>query len=287
MLSQKNRLKLAIPNKGRLREPVLELLRSAGYQFRLKERLLYASCLDEDLTLVFLRAEDIPLLVEEGVIEFGITGQDLILEKEASVEEILPLGLGRCRLSLAVNEGFNYEGPQTLAGKRIATSFPSITQKWFAGQNVNISCLRMSGSLEVMVGLGLAEAIVDLVETGDTLKENNLAEVSEIGRFETVFIGNQMSASLKQASLIKRRLEGIIIARRYSMLEYNIKKELLKKAEAITPGFEAPTIAELDEEGWCAVKVMVEKNAVIQVMDQLESLGATAIIETELKNCRL
>ena len=287
MLHKDNTLKIAVPNKGRLKEPVLDLLKKAGYQFRVKERMLYATCTGDDITLIFIRAEDIPLLVESETVDFGITGEDLIREKKARVKIILPLELGRCRLCVAVHEGFRYRGAQDLAGKRVATSFPAITRAWFSKNKVSVSCLEMSGALEIMVGLGLADAIVDLVETGDTLKENNLVAVEDIGSYETVLIANQKSAALDEAGRIRRRIEGILIARKYSMLEYNIRKALLKKAEIITPGFEAPTVSELDEEGWCAVKVMVEKKNVISVMDRLEKLGATAIIETEVKNCRL
>jgi ATP phosphoribosyltransferase len=287
MLQTENRIKIAVPNKGRLREPVIELLKAAGYQFRIKERMLHASCTNARISLIFMRAQDIPLLVESAVVEFGITGQDLIKEKKARVKEILPLELGLCRLCVAVQEDFPFRTLADLAGKRIATSFPHITHSYFSAQKVPVSCLEMSGSLEIMVGLGLADAIVDIVETGDTLRENKLKTVSELGNYQTVLIGNKLSIRLPEAGQIRRRIEGILIARRYGMLEYNIKKDLLKKAETITPGFEAPTISELDEEGWCAVKVMVEKKNIIDVMDRLERLGATAILETEIRNCRL
>jgi ATP phosphoribosyltransferase len=287
MLHEKNRIKLAVPNKGRLKEPVIELLKSAGYSFRVRERMLYASCSNADLTIIFLRADDIPLLVSSGAVSLGITGQDLVEEKHAKVKEILPLELGKCRLCVAVSEGFAWKSPASLSGKRIATSFPHITQSFFKKHKANVDCLEMSGALEIMIGLGLADAIMDIVETGDTLRENNLKVVEEIGRYQTVLIANKESSGLPEVLQIKRRLEGILIARKYSMLEYNIKKSLLKKAEGITPGFEAPTVSDLDEAGWCAVKVMVEKKSVIDVMDRLEALGATAILETGINNCRL
>jgi ATP phosphoribosyltransferase len=286
MQATEKRVKIAVPNKGRLREPVIELLRAAGYRFRTKERMLSASCADEKVTFIFVRADDIPRLVESGAVEFGITGQDLVREKKAQVRELLPLDLGRCRLCVAVHESAR-RSLKKLAGKRIATSFPHITHHWFASRKIPVECLEMSGSLEIMVGLGLADAIVDIVESGDTLKENNLVVLEELGGFQTALIAGQAAARSPAAASLKRRLEGILIARRYSMLEYNIRKSLLKKAEAITPGFEAPTVSDLDEAGWCAVKVMVEKSRVIAAMDYLEKLGATAILETEIRNCRL
>ncbi|MBN1525645.1 MAG: ATP phosphoribosyltransferase [Spirochaetales bacterium] len=280
-------IKIAIPNKGRLRDPSLELLKAAGYRFRIKERMLYATCSNAGVTLIFLRADDIPLLVASGIVDLGITGQDLVREKNAKIKEILPLELGKCRLCVAVSDNFKYKNPASLDGKRIATSFPNITKSFFKKNRAAIDCLEMSGALEITVGLGLADAIVDIVETGDTLRENKLRVVEDIGTYQTSLIGNAKSALSPEVKQIRRRLEGILIARRYSMLEYNIKKELFKKAETITPGFEAPTVSEIDEAGWCAVKVMVEKKQVIEVMDRLESLGATAILETEIKNCRL
>jgi ATP phosphoribosyltransferase len=286
MLSTGKRVKIAVPNKGRLREPVIELLKAAGYRFRIKERMLYASCANEEVTLIFVRADDIPKLVESGAVEFGITGQDLVKEKKARVRELLPLDLGRCRLCVAVHEGAR-RSLESLSGGRIATSFPHITQAWFAARKIPVACLEMSGSLEIMVGLGLADAIVDIVESGDTLKENNLVVLEEIGRYQTVLIAHRDEARSSRAASLRRRIEGICIARTYSMLEYNITRRLLKKAETITPGFESPTVSDLDEQGWCAVKVMVEKHRVIEAMDRLERLGATAILETEIKNCRL
>ncbi|RPJ03251.1 MAG: ATP phosphoribosyltransferase, partial [Spirochaetaceae bacterium] len=122
MLHEKNRIKLAVPNKGRLKDPVVELLKSAGYSFRVRERMLYASCSNAELTIIFLRADDIPLLVSSGAVHIGITGQDLVLEKRAKVKEILPLELGKCRLCVAVSEGFAWKSPASLSGKRIATS---------------------------------------------------------------------------------------------------------------------------------------------------------------------
>ncbi len=286
MLSTGKRVKIAVPNKGRLREPVIELLQAAGYRFRIKERMLYASCTNEEVTLIFVRADDIPKLVESGAVEFGITGQDLVKEKKARVRELLPLDLGRCRLCVAVHEGTR-RSLESLSGGRIATSFPHITQAWFTSRKIPVACLEMSGSLEIMVGLGLADAIVDIVESGDTLKENNLVVLEEIGRYQTVLIAHRDEARSSRAASLCRRIEGILIARTYSMLEYNIKRRLLKKAETITPGFESPTVSDLDEQGWCAVKVMVEKRRVIEAMDRLERLGATAILETAIKNCRL
>jgi len=286
-LAETDRIKIAIPTKGRLREPTIELLQKAGYSFRTVNRNLYATCTNADIVFIFVRSEDIPVLVDSGVVDMGITGSDLVRERNADVAEIMKLGYGRCRLCIAVHDSFPDADIPVFEGKTIATSFPTLTENFFREKGIKVRCLEMKGSVEIMIGLSLAHGIVDIVETGDSLRDNNLRVFHEIGRYETVLIANKKIADKSIIHQIRRRIEGIIVASQYSMLEYNIRETILKDAEKITPGFEAPTVARLDEEGWMAVKVMVRKNEVVNVMDSLEKLGATAIIETEVKNCRL
>ncbi|HEY1407184.1 MAG TPA: ATP phosphoribosyltransferase [Spirochaetota bacterium] len=287
MIHDRTRLRFAIPGKGRLREPTIELLKKAGFDFRAKDRNLYATCTNADIVFIFVRADDIPVLVNAGVVDVGVTGSDLIIERKADIETILPLGFGRCRLCVAVRDSFGTDEITPLEGKTIATSFPHITNEFFKSHQMNVNCVEMNGSVEIMVALGLADAIVDIVETGDSLRDNNMSVIREIGKYETVLVASKSVAADPRVKNIKRRIEGILVASRYSVLEFNIRQENLKEAETIAPGYESPTISQLDEEGWVAVKVMVEKNKVVDTMDRLESIGATAIIETEVKNCRL
>ena len=154
-------------------------------------------------------------------------------------------------------------------------------------KGVKVNVIEMNGSVEIMIALGLADAIVDIVETGDSLRDNNLKVFCDIGSYETQLVANKSLKGDERIEKIKKRIEGILIAERYSVLEYNIIEEKLKEAEKITPGFEAPTVSKLDEEGWMAVKVMVPKKDVIPAMDKLSSIGATAILETKIVNCRL
>ena len=287
MIHDRNSLRFAIPGKGRLREPTIELLKKAGYDFRAKDRNLYATCTNSDIVFIFVRADDIPVLVSSGVIDIGITGSDLVIERKAEVETIIPLGYGRCRLCVAVRDTFDNDTIKPLEGKTVATSFPYITGSYFASKGVSVNCVEMNGSVEIMVALGLADAIVDIVETGDSLRDNNLKVLCDIGRYETMLIANKSLAGDVRIANIRRRIEGILVASRYSILEFNIPESKLKDAEKIAPGYESPTVSRLDEEGWLAVKVMVEKGIVVDTMDKLESVGATAIIETEVKNCRL
>lgn len=287
MINDPNRLRFAIPGKGRLQEPTIDLLQKSGFNFRTKDRNLYATCTNEDIVFIFVRADDIPVLVESGVVDMGITGNDLVDERHSKISEMLRLGYGKCRLCVAVRDENNMTDLKALAGKTIATSFPAITSKYFKQNGVDVSVIEMNGSVEIMVALGLADAIVDIVETGDSLRDNNLKIFSDIGKYETVLIANGKISNDKRVDQIKRRIEGVLTSRRYSILEYNIPENDLKKAEAITPGFKSPTISKLDIEGWVGVKVMVEKGSVNKVMDQLEKIGATAIYETSINNCRL
>ncbi|HON79166.1 MAG TPA: ATP phosphoribosyltransferase [Spirochaetota bacterium] len=282
-----DKIKFAIPTKGRLKDPTVELLQKSGYKFRVKGRNLYATCTTAEIVFIFVRADDIPVLVDSGVADLGITGGDLILERRADVAEVMKLGFGKCRLCVAVRDSLAEDSVEYFHDKTIATSFPVMTTQFFKDQGVDIKCVEMKGSVEIMVDLHLADAIVDIVETGDSLRDNNLKVFRDIGSYETVLIANRAVTDDPRVQQIRRRIEGILVANHYSMLEYNIKSDLLKEAEKVTPGFESPTVSKLDLENWLAVKVMVKKNEVVDVMDRLEALGATAIIESEIKNCRL
>ncbi len=286
-LTETDKLKFAIPSKGRLKEPTIELLKKAGFKFRASGRNLYATCTNYDIVFIFIRADDIPILVDSGVVDLGITGSDLIVERQVDVAEIMPLGYGRCRLCVAVKDSWGGKELKELQGQTIATSFPVMTEEFFKKNDVDVNCIEMNGSVEIMIALNLANAIVDIVETGDSLRDNNLTVFSEIGVYETTLVANKNVLKDERVERVKRRIEGVLVANQYSVLEYNIQESNLKDAEKVTPGFESPTVSKLDQNQWCAVKVMVKKSEVVQVMDRLEALGATAIIETEITNCRL
>ncbi|MFW5808166.1 MAG: ATP phosphoribosyltransferase [Spirochaetota bacterium] len=288
MLNDPNKLKFALPSKGRLKEPAIELLHKAGFKFRAKGRNLYSTCTTDDITFIFVRTDDIPVLVDSGVVDAGITGSDLVLEREAKVEQVMPLGFGLCRLCVAVREECDEQNLAFLSGKTVATSFPRVSERYFSENGVeNVRVVEMNGSVEIMVALGLADAVVDIVETGDSLRDNNLRIFSEIGLYETVMIAGTDLACDERIIRMRRRIEGILLATQYSILEYNIKKENLGKAEVLTPGYKSPTVSQLEDKNWFAVKVMVKKKDVPLVMDNLEKIGATAVFETEINNCRL
>ncbi len=282
-----SKLRIGLPSKGRLAEQAEELLRQAGLSFRRQPRSLFALVGELPVEVTFLRTEDIPVLCAEGAIDMGITGSDLVAESAASVITRMNLGVGKCRLAVCVPETSSIRQPADLDGCRVATSFPRVTTQFLQEHACQAHLVPLSGSVEVMVALGVAEAIVDLVETGSTLAANELRILDEIGRYETVLIQNHQPRDADMADRVVRRLEGVVIARSYSLLEYNIPRRRLAEAEKLTPGFNSPTISSLEDPDWCAVRVMVRRNEVIQVMERLEEVGASAILETPINNCRL
>ena len=280
-------LRIGVPSKGRLSEISMQLLKEAGLNFRRQDRSLFARVRDMPIDITFLRTDDIPVLCAEGAIDMGITGGDLVYESGVQITERLRLGMGNCRLTFCVPDNSEARSAKDLAGKRVATSFPYVTEHFLAQQGASAHIVKLTGSVEVMITLGVADAIVDLVETGSTLAANRLRILEEIGSYETVLIQNPATKHTELADRIVRRLEGVVIARAYSLLEYNVPAAKLKEAEAITPGFESPTVSRLEEEDWYAVRAMVKRGEVIGIMEKLESLGATAILETSIANCRL
>ncbi len=293
-------LRIGLPSKGRLSEAAAQLLHDAGLSFRRTERTLFARCRDMPVEVTFLRTDDIPVLAEEGAIDLGITGADLIAEhcrhdlggagpgdSGPGLIPRLDLGIGSCRLAICVPEKSAVASPKDLQGARVATSFPTITRKWLGDRGVTVHLVELSGSVEVMISLGVADAIVDLVETGSTLAANQLRILDEIGRYETVLVQNRGRRHADLADRIVRRLEGVVIARSYSLLEYNIPRSRLAEAEKITPGFNSPTVSGLEDPDWCAVRAMVRRGETHAIMERLEAIGASAIVETAITNCRL
>lgn len=280
-------LRIGVPSKGRLSEIAAELLQQAGLSFRRQNRSLFARVRDMNVDITFLRTDDISVLCAEGAIDMGITGSDLVAESEADVQTRLQLGVGKCRLAVCVPEDAPGDSVASLAGQRIATSFPNVTRAYLASHGIEARLVNLTGSVEVMIALGVADAVVDLVETGGTLAANRLRLLDEIACYESVVIQNSARQHAELADRVVRRLEGVVIARSYSLLEYNIPKDTLAAAEGITPGYNSPTVNALEDSAWCAVQVMVRRGEMIDVMDRLEALGASAILETQITNCRL
>jgi ATP phosphoribosyltransferase len=280
-------LRIGIPSKGRLAEAAAQLLTEAGLSFRRQERSLFARVRDMPIEVTFLRTHDVPVLCAEGAIDMGVTGGDLIEETGVKLTHRLALGMGNWRLAICVPEDSRINETADLAGCRIATSFPNVTKKYLASHRITAHAVELTGSVEIMIALGVADAIVDLVESGSTLAANQLRVLDELGRYEAVLVQNPATRHPQLADRVVRRLEGVVIARSYSLLEYNVPEAKLAEAEKITPGFESPTVSKLEEAGWFSVRAMVKRSEVIEIMERLEMLGATAILETTITNCRL
>jgi ATP phosphoribosyltransferase len=286
-LGSEQNLRIGLPSKGRLSEIAGGLLTQAGLNFRRQSRGLFARVSGLPIDLVFQRTDYITTLCAEGANDMGITGSDLVEESRMETEVRLRLGVGRCRLAICVPDDASLASAAELDQQRVATSFPNITQQYLAARGAAAHLVSLSGSVEVMIQLGVADAIVDLVETGSTLAANRLRILDEIDTYETVLIQNDRCRDQSTADRVVRRLEGVVIAREYSLLDYNVPRSKLAQSEAITPGFDSPTVNSLEDPEWCSVRVMVKRRDVIDAMERLEAAGASAIIETPISNCRL
>ncbi|KAL7753688.1 ATP phosphoribosyltransferase (ATP-PRTase) (ATP-PRT) [Sorochytrium milnesiophthora] len=288
------RMLFAIPKKGRLYEHCLSLLQGADIQFHRRNRLDIAMSTNHALTLVFLPAADIPKFVGEGTVDLGITGQDMVAEAGASnIEEVLQLGFGRCSLCVQVPVSSGITDVKQLAGKRIVTSFENLASKYFkqrdaeAASNAATKISFVSGSVEAACALGLADGIIDLVESGETMRAAGLHSIATLLTSQAVLIANKASAHPELTNKIASRIRGVIIASKFLYCNYNVERAKLKQASAITPGRKAPTISPLDDPDWVAVSVMIAKSDSAEIMDALERLGAKDILVFNIGNCRV
>lgn len=281
--------RIAVPSKGRLQEPSEALLKAAGIKYRKRDRSLFSAVDGLKAAILFVRPDDIPLLVAEGAADLGLVGHDLVHESacEGRVTKRLELGYGHCRLAVAARIADAAKSVEALAGKRIAASMAHSAGEFFRRKNIPVQLFPVNGSVEIMVSLGLADAIVDLVESGDTLRDNGLEVIETVAQSQAILIQTPKPRDGQLCDLIVRRIEGVLTAQQYILLEYNIPRAKLKEAELLTPGYNSPTVSDCEDPAWAAVKVMVPKKQSIEVMDKLEALGASAIFETQITNCRL
>ena len=281
-------LLIAAPSKGRLRESALSVLERAGLRFRISGRRLFSDCAESGVRIIFCNVADIPVLVAEGVVDLGITGSDQVEEKGRPVEVHRQLGFGRCHLSVAVHKDASYRAAGDLAGRVVGAKFVELARAYFERKGVeDVHVLEIQGAVEGMVLLGLVDAIVEIVETGSSLVENDLVEIDRVLSAEAVLIGNPAPRDPAGVQRLVRRIDGVLAADRYSLLEYNCPAERIDEARAVTPGFSSPTVQPLHDPEWLGVKVMVEKGEIPRVADALEALGCVAILEMELRHARL
>ncbi|MFA7230833.1 MAG: ATP phosphoribosyltransferase [Victivallaceae bacterium] len=281
-------LQIAIPNKGSLSDEAVALMKEAGYKCSRNGRELVVSDKDNNIDFIYLRPRDIAVYVGNGVLDMGITGRDLAVDSKSNVFEILPLNFGRSSFRYAVPKELDIT-PEKFEGLRIATSYPEIVLQDMAKRHVQAKIIRLDGAVEVSVQLGVADVIADVVESGQTLKEAGLKVVGEpLMQSEAILIGRD--AEIQNNVEVKKllgRIKGILVARTYAMIEYDISRESLAKACAITPGIESPTIAPLSNPDWVAVKAMILRKENNHIMDELHRIGARGIIVTDIRSCRI
>jgi len=295
------RLLFAIPKKGRLYEKCMTILAGADIQFRRHARLDVCLVLNHKIALVFLPASDIPSFVGKGNVDLGITGHDVILESrmQEHVVEELRLGFGKCALQVQVPEAGPIKTVEDLAGKRVVTSFEVLAGEYFDKVDDRLQLAGdarthieyVGGSVEAACSLGLADGIVDLVESGDTMRAAGLHAIATVLDTEAVLIKSRApkhdAAHADLIKVITNRIRGVVAANKYVSCQYNISRDRLAAASKITPGHKAPTISPLETDNWVAVGVMVEKKKIAQIMDDLVAIGAEDILVFNLDNCRV
>jgi ATP phosphoribosyltransferase len=280
-------LRIAVPNKGSLSEAASEMLREAGYRQRSDPRELVLQDPENDVEFFFLRPRDIAVYVGSGRLDVGITGRDLLLDSGADADEILSLGFGGSTFRYAARPG-TANDVADFAGRRIATSYPGLVRRHLGERGVDAEVIRLDGAVETAVRLGVADIIADVVSTGTTLRQAGLEIVGEpILESEAVMIRGSEREQTAAMDQLVRRVKGVIIARQYVLMDYDIRVELVDRAVELTPGFESPTVSPLHDRGWVAVRSMVLRRDTNRVMDELWGIGARGILVTGIHACRL
>lgn len=279
--------KVAIPNKGALSEGAVKILSDAGYRCKRYSRELVVRDASHEVEFIFLRPRDIAIYVGSGLIEAGITGRDLAMDSGAQVEEVLALGFGKSRFCYAAPRGLGLS-PDTLTGKRIATSYARIVQTDLEARAQSAEVVHLDGAVEISIELGVADVIADVVESGRTLVEAGLEIIGEpIMKSEAVVIGRRGVEYADDLKRLVKRLEGILVARSYVLLEYVVPRENVERACAITPGVKSPTLSPVSDASWVAVAAMVKSHGLNAIIDALSDLGAQGIIAQDIRTCRL
>ena len=281
-------LRIAVPNKGSLSEPAVEMLREAGYRQRRDPRELVLPDPDNDAELFFLRPRDVAVYVGQGTVDVGITGRDLLIDSGSQAVEHLPLGFARSTFRFASTAGELHDVSQ-IAGLRVASSYPVLVAGYLRELGVEPGASgRLDGAVESAIQLGVADVIADVVETGTTLRAAGLEVFGEpILRSEAVLIRAAGHDEPPGLAVLTRRLQGVMTAREYVLMDYDVPISAVERAVRITPGMESPTVSPLHDRQWCAVRAMVPRSQTNRVMDELYEVGARAIIVTAIHASRL
>ncbi len=279
-------IKIAVPNKGSLSDAAAQMLREAGYAQRTDPKELVLLDEANGVEFFYLRPRDIAIYVGEGTLDVGITGRDMLLDSHAQATEVMPLGFGRSRFRFAAQADRKLSVDQ-LQGLRLATSYPGLVESYLGGHGVTTRLIKLDGAVETAIRLGVADVIADVVETGTTLRQAGLELFGDpILQSEAILIRRTGAAPLDGLDQLERRLNGVLVARNYVMMDYDVSDDVVEAACAITPGFEAPTVSPLAKPGWRAVRALVPRTDAQQIMDDLWALGARAILVTDIAACR-
>lgn len=279
-------IKIAVPNKGSLSEAAVEILAEAGYKGRGHNKALNIVDEANDVEFFFLRPKDIAIYVAQGVLDLGITGRDLARDSKAKFNEVLDLGFGTSTFRYASRQGENWT-VEKLAGKRIATSYPNLVRDDLKTRGIEAEVIRLDGAVEISIHLGVADAIADVVSTGTTLRQQGLEPFGEpIITSEAVVIKREGQEVTPAEQVVLSRIQGILHARNYLMIDYNVSTDNLDAASAVTPGLTGPTVSPLARENWAAVRAMVPRKEANHIMDKLSALGAEAILASDLRIAR-
>jgi ATP phosphoribosyltransferase len=280
-------IKIAVPNKGSLAEPAAQMLREAGYAQRNDPKELVLLDEANGVEFFYLRPRDIAVYVGEGTLDVGITGRDMLVDSGARAAEVMPLGFGRSRFRFAAPAGAQLTVPG-LQDLRLATSYPGLVGKYLAEHGVTTRLIPLDGAVETAIRLGVADAIADVVETGTTLRQASLELFGDpILTSEAILIRRAATEQPPGLEQLERRLNGVLVARNYVMMDYDVSDEVVDLACSITPGLESPTVSPLAREGWRAVRAMVPRQNAQQIMDDLWAVGARAILVTDIAACRI
>lgn len=280
-------LRIAVPNKGSLSDSALSMLHEAGYRTRRDTKELILVDADNDIEFFYLRPRDIAVYVGSGTLDGGITGRDLLLDSGSEAVETMALGFARSTFRFAGVPGCA-ESVADLSGRRIATSYAGLVEAHLRENGVAAQVVRLDGAVETSITLGVADVIADVVETGTTLRQQGLVVFGEpILVSEGVLIARPETADNPCMGVLQRRLQGVITAATYVMVDYDILADLVDAACAITPGLASPTVSPLHDKEYCAVRAMVPRKGMNRVMDELYALGARGILITDIAACRL
>lgn len=273
-------LRIAIQTKGRLHEDSMELLKEAGIKLISGKRKLLTQAKNFPIEILFLRDDDIPQSVADGVADVGIVGENEFLEKDQDCEIVKRLGFSKCRMSLAIPKGDTYTDANFFNGKKIATSYPVILQKFLDENNITAEIHEIAGSVEVAPGIGLADAIFDIVSSGGTLVSNGLKEVEVVAQSEALIVGNNELSAEKKAILDEMlfRIESVQRANGKKYILLNAPNESLEEIEAMLPGMKSPTVLPLAQEGWSSIHSVVDEKEFWEVIGKLKALGAEGIL---------